>query len=65
MKNKYFNILSVATFVTVIGYLMDGDPKEPSMLMRFIEFFMMTGILFVLFSIFYHSFVFVKNKLSN
>ena len=65
MKNKHFNILSVATFVTVIGYLMDGDPTEPSMLMRFIEFFMMTGILFVLFSIFYHSFVFVKNKLSN
>ena len=65
MKNKHFNILSVATFVTLIGYLMDGDPTEPSMLMRFIEFFMMTGILFVLFSIFYHSFVFVKNKLSN
>lgn len=62
MKKTYLNILAVALFVTIVGFLMDGDVKEPSMLMRFVEFFMMTGILFTIFSIFYHSFVFTKKR---
>lgn len=60
MKKTNLNILAVALLVTIVGFLMDGDVKEPSMLMRFVEFFMMTGILFAVFSIFYHSFVFAK-----
>lgn len=60
MKKTNLNILVVALLVTIVGFLMDGDVKEPSMLMRFVEFFMMTGILFAVFSIFYHSLVFAK-----
>jgi hypothetical protein len=32
---------------------MDGDAKEPSMLLRFTEFFGMVGITFLLISMFY------------
>ena len=63
MKKTNLNILAVALIVTIVGFLMDGDVKEPSMLMRFVEFFMMTGILFATFSIFYHSFVFAKQRI--
>ena len=62
MKKTNLNILTVAALITIVGFLMDGDIKEPSMLMRFVEFFMMTGILFTMITIFYHSFVFAKNK---
>ena len=62
MKKINLNILAVATLLTIVGFLMDGDIKEPSMLMRFIEFFMMTGILFTMISIFYHSFKFAKRS---
>ena len=63
MKKINLNILAVATLLTIVGFLMDGDIKEPSMLMRFVEFFMMTGILFTIISIFYHSFFFAKKRL--
>lgn len=62
MKKINLNILAVATLLTIVGFLMDGDIKEPSMLMRFIEFFMMTGILFTMISIFYHSFKFAERS---
>lgn len=62
MKKTNLNILTVAALITIVGFLMDGDIKEPSMLMRFVEFFMMTGILFTMITIFYQSFVFAKNK---
>lgn len=63
MKKTNLNILAVATLLTIVGFLMDGDIKEPSMLMRFVEFFMMTGILFTIISIFYRSFFFAKKRL--
>ena len=62
MKKTNLNILTVAALITIVGFLIDGDVKESSMLMRFVEFFMMTGILFTMITIFYHSFVFAKNK---
>ena len=62
MKKINLNILAVATLLTIVGFLMDGDIKEPSMLMRFVEFFMMTGILFTMISIFYHSFKLAKRN---
>ena len=62
MKNLKVNIFAVALFITIVGFLMDGDAKEPSMLMRFVEFFMMTGILFFTISIFYYAFIFAKNR---
>lgn len=62
MKKINLNILAVATLLTIVGFLMDGDIKEPSMLMRFVEFFMMTGILFTMIYVFYHSFKFAKRS---
>jgi len=62
MKKTNLNILKLATLLTMVLFLMDGDIREPIMLMRFVEFFMMTGILFTIISIFYHLFVFAKNR---
>jgi len=39
--------------LTTVGFLMDGDPKEPSMTMRFTEYFAMLSILFLLITTFY------------
>lgn len=63
MKSKFSNILTAALIITTIGFLMDGDVKESSVIMRFVEFILMTGILFTLISIFYFSFNFVKRNL--
>lgn len=63
MNRINLNIFAVALSVTIVGFLMDGDVKEPSMIMRFAEFFIMTGILFAVFSVFYHSFVFTKRRI--
>ncbi len=64
MKKNLLKISVVALIITVIGLLMDGDPKEPNMAMRFVEFFAMLAILFTLFSIVYYtaSFAFRKFK---
>lgn len=62
MKKILLNILTVATVLTTIGFIMDGDAKEPSMLMRFVEFFMMVGIVFTLISIVYFGFRFARKS---
>lgn len=56
MKKKTVNILVLASILTTIGFIMDGDPKEPSMLMRFVEFILMLGLIFILISSFYFTF---------
>ena len=33
----YLNILIIAVALTIFGFLMDGDAKEPSTIMRFVE----------------------------
>ncbi|MGO1752137.1 MAG: hypothetical protein ACTHYV_06550 [Psychroflexus sp.] len=48
MKKKIRNIAILSSALTTVGFLMDGDIKEPSMLMRFTEFFGMFIILFIL-----------------
>jgi len=53
MKRKFLNILTLASVLTLIGFLMDGDAKEPSMLLRFTEFFGMVGITFLLITTLY------------
>ena len=63
MKKKILNILTVALAITTIGFISDGDVKEPNVLMRFFEFFMMTGIVFTLISIIYFSYAFVKKNI--
>lgn len=62
MKKILLNILIVATVITTIGFIMDGDAKEPSMLMRFVEFFMMVGIVFTLLSILYFGISFARRS---
>lgn len=42
---------------------MDADPVEPSMLMRFVEFFAMIGIVFLLISSVYFTYTFVFKNL--
>lgn len=59
MKRKILNILSVASIITTIGLIMDGDPVEPSMFMRFVEFFAMIGIVSLLVSFIYFSSAFI------
>ena len=63
MKKKLLNILTVASIITTIGFIMDGDAKEPSVLLRFFEFFMMIGVVFTLISIIYFSYSFVRKIL--
>lgn len=57
MKKALLNILTVSAIITTIGFLMDGDTKEPSMLMRFMEFAGMIGVIFTLISLFYFAFI--------
>lgn len=63
MKKKILNILIVALAITTIGFIADGDIKEPNVLMRFFEFFMITGIVFTLISIVYFSYAFAKKNI--
>ncbi len=53
MKRKLLNIFTVSAIITTIGFLMDGDIKEPSMTMRFTEFFAMITMLFLAISVIY------------
>ncbi|WP_306350088.1 hypothetical protein [Flavobacterium sp. '19STA2R22 D10 B1'] len=62
MKKQFLNILMVSSIITTIAFLMDGDIKEPSMLMRFVEFFGMVGIVFLLTSVVYFISSFVLKK---
>ena len=63
MKKKILNILTIAFLINTIGFIADGDVKEPNVLMRFFEFFMMTGIVFTLISIIYFSYAFAKKNI--
>ena len=63
MKKKILNILTVALAITTVGFIADGDVKEPNVFMRFFEFFMMTGIVFTLISIIYFSYDFAKKNI--
>ena len=62
MKNKLTNLLITSFILTTIGFLMDGDVKEPSMTMRFTEYFAMTGLIFAIISLLYFSINFTMKK---
>lgn len=53
MKRKLSTIFTLSVILTTIGFLMDGDAKEPSMVMRFTEYFAMMSISFLVLSTFY------------
>ncbi len=63
MKRKLLNILTVSSIITTLGVVADGDPTEPSMLMRFVEFFAMIGIIFSLISIIYFTSTFIRKNI--
>ena len=63
MKRKLLNILTVSSIITTLGVVADGDPTEPSMLMRFVEFFVMIGIIFSLISIIYFTSTFIRKNI--
>lgn len=48
MSKKFLNIVFVSVGITIFGLLLDDDVKEPSTMMRFTEFFVMTGIIFII-----------------
>lgn len=63
MKRKLLNILTVSFIITTIGFIMDGDTVKPSMLMRFVEFFGMIAIVFLLVSFLYFTSNFVLKNI--
>ncbi len=63
MKNKLLNILLVSIGITVLGLLLDDDKKEPNTIMRFVEFFAMVEIVFILCSIIYLLVNYTLNKM--
>ena len=50
MKKALLNILAIASVITTTGLLLDGDAKEPNVLMRFVEYIAMFSIIFILLS---------------
>lgn len=53
MKKTVLNILALASVITTAGFLLDGDAKEPNVLMRFVEYVAMLTIVFAILSGFY------------
>ena len=62
MKKKILNILGISWIVTTIGFVMDGDPTVPGVLLRLTEFFFMLGIVFLILSVFYFGSLFVRSS---
>jgi hypothetical protein len=62
MKRIFSTILKIAFIVTTVGLIMDSDAKEPSMLMRFVEFILMFGIVSLLTSIIYFGVNFTRRS---
>ena len=60
MKKTLLNILTISSILTTIGFIMDGDPKVPSALLRFTEFFLLLGIVFLFLSGLYFGSLFIK-----
>ena len=54
MNKKLLNILLLSIGVTIFGLLMDDDNKEPSTIMRFVEFLAMIAIIFTVFTAVYY-----------
>jgi hypothetical protein len=64
MSKRNLNILIASIGITIFGFLMDGDVKEPSTIMRFVEFFAMIGIIFIISFSITNLFSFAKNKIN-
>lgn len=64
MNKRNLNILIVSIGITIFGFLMDGDAKEPSTTMRFVEFVAMIGIIFIISFSITNFFSFTKNRIN-
>jgi quinol-cytochrome oxidoreductase complex cytochrome b subunit len=64
MSKRNLNILIVSIGITIFGFLMDGDAKEPSTTMRFVEFFAMIGIIFIISFSITNLLSFAKNRIN-
>lgn len=53
MKKSVINILALASVITTVGFLLDSDPIQPNVLMRFVEYVDMLTIVFALLFGFY------------
>lgn len=62
MKKKILNILAISWIVTTMGFVMDGDPTVPGVLVRLSEFFLMFGIVCLILSVFYFGSLFIKSS---
>ncbi len=62
MRKTLLNIFTVSSILSTIGFIMDGDPKVPGVLLRFAEFFLMLGIISLLLSAVYFGGLFVKRS---
>ncbi len=65
MSKRNLNILIVSIGITIFGFLMDGDVKEPSTIMRFVEFFAMIGIIFIISFSITNLFSLTKNRIKS
>lgn len=63
MKKSVINILAIASVITTAGFLLDGDAKEPNVLMRFVEYAAMLSIIFTILSGFYFGIKSVTKRL--
>ena len=50
MKKVILNILVIASVITTMLFLLDGDAKEPNVLMRITEYVAMLSIVFTVIS---------------
>lgn len=55
MKKTILNVLAIAFVLTTMGFLMDGDIKESSMAIRFMEYGLMLAITFTILTLGYFS----------
>lgn len=53
MKKSVINILALASGITTASFLLDGDVKEPNVLMRFVEYVGMLTFIFAIISVCY------------
>ena len=63
MSKRISNILLLSIAVTIFGFLMDDDAKEESTIMRFVEFFAMSAIIFIIFFLIHHFINLTKKKI--
>mgnify|MGYP003497638283 FL=1 len=63
MKKTVLNLLAVASVLTTASFLLDGDLREPSMIMRFVEYILMLATFFTITSGFYFGIKAIVNRI--